>query len=413
MKNLLLLLVSIFVVACSTTKTAISTQSEIETIKEDVYILASDEFLGRETGTEGERLAAEYIIKEFKELGVKSFKSMGGYKQPFPFSPNPHFNPDHGHPTGDDNTGHNLIGYLDNGSNQYILIGAHYDHLGMGGPFSLDPEVVEVHNGADDNASGVASLFSIARHLKTKDLNSNIIIVAFSGEEFGLWGSKYLIDHLPIEKEQIRFMINLDMVGRLSEEKELVVNGTGTSSIWDDVLDSANKNVGLNLIRKKSGSGPSDHSVFYRDSMAVLAMFTGQHEDYHKATDDAHKLNYPGIAMITELTGNIIDLADDYETIDFIKTKDAPKRKMDFKVTFGITPDYVYQGEGLRIDGVRSERPAENAGLKGGDIVIKIGEYDIKDIYDYMEVLGKFEQGQTTTVEFKRNDNVMVTQLTF
>ncbi|MDX1685258.1 MAG: M28 family peptidase, partial [Saprospiraceae bacterium] len=260
---------------------------------------------------------------------------------------------------------------------------------------------------------GVSALFSIARHLKTKKLNSNILFVAFSGEEFGLWGSKYLIDHLPVDRDDIRFMINLDMVGRLSPEDELVVNGTGTSSIWDEVLEKANINTDLQLIKKESGSGPSDHSVFYRDSMAVLALFTGQHEDYHKATDDAHKLNYKGLARITRLTANIVALADAYQDIDYIKTKDEQQERMDFKVTFGITPDYVYQGQGLRIDGVRSDRPAEKAGLKAGDIILGVGEYEISDIYKYMEVLGKFEKGQTTNVKFKRGDNIMMTQLTF
>lgn len=413
MKRFSFLLVLLLLISCSVTKNTVSNESEVKTLKEDIYILASDDFMGRETGTEGERLAAEYIIKEFREIGIKPLPGMKDYRQAFPFSANPHFNAEDGHPTGDNNMGHNIMGYLDNDSESYILIGAHYDHLGMGGPFSREPDVVAVHNGADDNASGVASLFSIARHLKSKDLESNILFVAFSGEEFGLWGSKYLVDHLPVDRESIRFMINLDMVGRLSEKNELVVNGTGTSSIWEEVLEKANKDVDLLLVKKESGSGPSDHSVFYRDSVAVLAMFTGQHEDYHKSTDDAHKLNYPGIAMITEFTSNVVDLADEIETIDFIKTKDEQRQRMDFKVTFGITPDYVYQGEGLRIDGVRTDRPAEKAGLKAGDIILGVGEYKIKDIYAYMEILGKFEPGQTTNVRFKRGDDIMMTQLTF
>lgn len=409
---MLKLIVPLLVVSCSTSKNAVSYKSEVKTLKEDVYVLASDEFLGRETGTEGERLAAEYIIKEFNELGIKEFESLGGFKQAFPFSANPHFNPDHGHPTGE-SVGHNLIGYIDNGSSDYILVGAHYDHLGMGGPFSLEPETHAIHNGADDNASGVASLFSIARHLKTKKLKSNVLFVAFSGEEFGLWGSKYLVEHLPVKEEDLKFMINLDMVGRLSPDKELVINGTGTSSIWNNVLDQANLQSKLQIIKKESGSGPSDHSVFYKDSIPVLAFFTGQHDDYHKPSDDAHKLNYKGLASITELCANVIALADMNDEVDFIKTKDESTKKMDFKVTFGITPDYVYQGDGLRIDGVRTDRPAQKAGLQADDIVTKVGSYEVHNIYDYMEILGKFNPGDTTTVTFKRGEQTLNTNITF
>ncbi|MDX1684805.1 MAG: M20/M25/M40 family metallo-hydrolase, partial [Saprospiraceae bacterium] len=197
--KVLRLLIVILVVSCTTSRNTISDQSEVDILKEDVYTLASDEFLGRETGTEGEELASAYIIKEYKEAGIKPLPSMNGYLQDFPFSPNPHLSSNDALDE-NDKKGHNVIGYLDMESDKYILIGAHYDHLGMGGPFSLDPEVAEVHNGADDNASGVSALFSIARHLKTKKLNSNILFVAFSGEEFGLWGSKYLIDHLPVDR---------------------------------------------------------------------------------------------------------------------------------------------------------------------------------------------------------------------
>jgi acetylornithine deacetylase/succinyl-diaminopimelate desuccinylase-like protein len=411
MKNFLFVLVLLFA-ACSGSKNLISIESEEKILMEDVGILAADDMLGRETGTEGEEKAAAYIIQEFEELGLMPFESIGSFKQAFPFTANPHFDATHGHPTGD-SEGHNIVAYMDKGGDDYIVLGAHYDHLGMGGPFSLAPEIVAIHNGADDNASGVAGMFSILRHLKDVKMESNILVIAFSGEEFGLWGSKYFVSNLPVAKDDIRFMVNLDMIGRLSAEKELVVNGAGTSNVWDDVLRDANEDLGLQLIKKSSGSGPSDHSVFYRDSIPVLFFFTGQHEDYHKPSDDAEKLNYRGLSMITKLVAQTIDIADDYKNIPYIKTQDPEQKRMSFRVTFGITPDYVFQGEGLKVDGLRSDRPAEKAGILRGDIIIGIGENEVNNIYDYMECLNKYDPGQTVMIKLKRSGQIVELPLTF
>ncbi len=412
MKNILLTLVTLLLFSCTVTRSSFSPQTETPLIKTAVETLASDEFMGRETGTEGERLAGDYIISELKKIGLKPIEGLPEYRQPFPFTANPHFDASKGHPTGE-NIGNNIVALLDKGSEEYIVLGGHYDHLGMGGPFSLEPDIHAVHNGADDNASGIAAILSILRRLDKEKLNHNILFVGFSGEEFGLWGSKHFVANLPIQKEKIKCMINLDMVGRLSAEKELVISGTGTTPNWTDILNRANEDIRLQVILKESGTGPSDHSVFYRADIPVLAFFTGQHSDYHKPSDDADKVNYEGIEQIAQLITQTIRLTDKAGSLEFTPTKEEETKKMDFKVTLGITPDYVYQGKGLRIDGVRPDRPADNAGIIADDVIIKIGDVDINDIYDYIKVLGMFEPGQSTNAVVIREGQTLNLPLTF
>lgn len=399
-------------VSCGTRTFVYDDGTILQEIKESVYTLSADDMLGRETGTEGEILAAKYIMGEYVQIGIQAFPSIGGYLQPFLFSANPHFDPNHGHPTGQ-SIGHNIVGYLDNNSDEWIVLGAHYDHLGMGGPYSRAPEEHAIHNGADDNASGVACLLSIARRLKGMKLNENILFVAFSGEEFGLWGSKHFTDDLPIAQSSIKYMLNFDMVGRMSPERELVAYGTGTTSHWPTLLEEANDDLNLTIIEHESGSGPSDHAAFYNKDIPVLFFFTGQHEDYHKPSDDAEKINLMGIHMTSKLATNLIQEADNIDEMTFIKTKDPETKKMDFKVTLGVIPDYVYQGKGMRIDGVKSDRPASNAGLQKGDVIVKIGDFEVADIYKYMEVLGQFNQGDQTTITVLRGDDQIEMPLTW
>jgi aminopeptidase YwaD len=310
--------------------------------------------------------------------------------------------------------GHNIIGFIDNKAPYTVVIGAHYDHLGYGGESSLYRGEKAIHNGADDNASGTAALIEIARRLKGSSYkHNNYLIMAFSGEEKGLLGSNFYIKHPTIDLKKVNYMLNMDMVGRLKpEEKVLIINGTGTSSAWKDVIDSSYGDIRIK--KTESGVGPSDQTSFYLDSIPAIHFFSGTHNDYHKPSDDENLINYDGELAIEKIILSVIDKLDGKGKINYIKTKDdsnedAPR----FKVTLGVVPDYAYDGEGMRIDGVSDGRPASKAGLQKGDIVVQLGELKVTDMTSYMKALGKFTKGETTKVKVKRGGQEIVKDITF
>jgi len=311
--------------------------------------------------------------------------------------------------------GHNVIGYISNNAANTIVIGAHYDHLGYGGDESLYRGEPKIHNGADDNASGTAALIEIARYLKSADYkNNNYLFIAFSGEEKGLLGSNYFVKHPTIPLESINYMFNMDMVGRLkTEDPTLLVNGVGTSSAWKISMDYL-KVDSLKIKTTESGVGPSDHTSFYLKNIPVLHFFSGTHSDYHKPSDDEPLINYPGEYRILNYMTQLIAKLDDKGKIDFIKTKeessqDAPR----FKVTLGVIPDYAFEGQGMRIDGISEGKPAQKAGLISGDIVIAIGENKVVDMMSYMKALGKFNKGEKAEVTVVRDKNEMKVNIVF
>lgn len=311
--------------------------------------------------------------------------------------------------------GHNVIAYLDNGAAHTIVIGAHYDHLGYGEEGSLYRGEKAIHNGADDNASGTAALIELARYLKVSGLKkNNYLFIAFSGEEKGLLGSNYFVKHPTIDLKSISYMLNMDMVGRLkTDEKVLIVNGSGTTPRWSTLLDSVAVD-GIRIKDTESGVGPSDHTSFYLQDIPVLHFFSGTHSDYHKPSDDEDKINYDGAVSITVLIKNILQKTDSPDKLVFSKTndsenEDAPK----FKVTLGVVPDYAFEGEGMRIDGVTDDRPASKAGLEAGDIVIQLGEHKVLDMMSYMKALSKFSKGETTKVKVIRNHQEIERDITF
>lgn len=384
------------------------------TMKEDVTYLASDSLMGRETGTSYEMLAASYLSDRFKHMKIEP-NGENGYIQEFSFKPstNPHEEAEVVQAEGDGTlTGRNVIGFIDNKAATTIVIGAHYDHLGMGGQGSLYRGEEAIHNGADDNASGVAIMMRLARELKEKNTNNNYLFIAFSGEEMGLLGSNYFVKNPTIDIETINYMVNLDMVGRLNDEKTIAVHGVGTSPTWKQTL-FANNDRGLNIVEHESGIGPSDFTSFYIMDIPVLHFFTGQHEDYHKPSDDADKLNYEGMETIYSYIMNIITDLDDNEKLAFTKTKNESENVPRFKVTLGVVPDYLFSGEGMRIDGLSEDRPAINAGMQKGDIVRKMGEFEVNDMMSYMECLSKFEEGQTVKVVVDRNGEKIELDVTF
>ena len=302
------------------------------------------------------------------------------------------------HPT---RTAHNVVGLIDNHANNTIIIGAHLDHLG----YNQDKHGLDlnnfVHNGADDNASGTAALIELAKSLiKKAPKNNNYLIIHFSGEELGLLGSKYWLDH-PTYNGNFNYMINMDMVGRYDTARKLTIGGFGTSSKWAEIL--AKTPTTLLTHYDSAGTGPSDHASFYRKDMPVLFMFTGSHSDYHKATDDWDKVNYEGEKEIVRLVQNIIKTTDSYGKLDFLKTREQSMGKSTkFTVSLGVMPDYAFTGTGVRIEGTSQGKLGEKIGLKAADVLMQLGDYKLIDVMGYMQALGKFKKGDKTTLIIKR-----------
>ena len=317
-------------------------------------------------------------------------------------------------------TGQNVVGYMNNNAARTVVFGAHYDHLGYGEDgSSMDRSGQKaIHNGADDNASGTAALIELARILKnSKQKKNNYLFIAFSAEELGLNGSKYFTEHPTIELGQVNYMINMDMVGRLNDSSNvLTIGGYGTSPVWSTVINPADKKSPFVIKIDSSGTGPSDHTSFYRKDIPVLFFFTGLHTDYHKPSDDFNKINYAGETRIINYISSIITSPlTTNQKLAFTKTRE-PQTTTSMRsgsVTMGVMPDYTFSGAGLRCDGVTDGRPAQKAGLKAGDIIIQIGEHSITSMDSYMQTLGKFQKGEKTKVKYKRGNEVLETEVQF
>ncbi|SHI47007.1 M28 family peptidase [Pseudozobellia thermophila] len=381
-------------------------------MQDDVAFLASDSLQGRETGTPYEIQAANYLQQRMKEIGLLPKGNGGTYFQTFSFKPKKDPHSEVQFVAGDSTiTGTNVIGYVDNKADKTVIIGAHYDHLGMGGEGSLYADGEAIHNGADDNASGVAVLLDLAKKLKDSVTGSNYLFIAFSGEEMGLLGSNYFSKNPTIDLKKANYMINMDMVGRLREDKTLSISGTGTAPIWAQVLNA--NNPGFKLVLSESGVGPSDHTSFYLQDIPVLHFFTGQHKDYHKPSDDSDKLNYKGMEIISDYILDVIADLDDDAKLAFRETKNESEDTPRFKVALGVMPDYLFDGKGMRIDGVTKGKPAAAAGLQKGDIVIKLGDSTVVDMMSYMRALSVFEEGNATEVTVDRNGKKIRAKITF
>ncbi|WP_047246917.1 M28 family peptidase [Maribacter thermophilus] len=381
-------------------------------MQDDVVFLASDSLQGRETGTPYEIQAADYLQGRMKQIGLAPKGNKGTYFQTFSFKPKKDPHSEVQFVAGDSTiTGTNVIGYVDNKADKTVIIGAHYDHLGMGGEGSLYADGEAIHNGADDNASGVAVLLDLAKKLKDSVTGSNYLFIAFSGEEMGLLGSNYFSKNPTIDLKKVNYMINMDMVGRLREDKTLSISGTGTAPIWPQVLNA--NNPGFKLVLSESGVGPSDHTSFYLQNIPVLHFFTGQHKDYHKPSDDSDKLNYKGMEMISDYILDVIADLDDDAKLAFRETKNESEDTPRFKVALGVMPDYLFDGKGMRIDGVTKGKPAAAAGLQKGDVVVKLGDSTVVDMMSYMRALSIFEEGNETEVTVDRNGEKITTKITF
>jgi acetylornithine deacetylase/succinyl-diaminopimelate desuccinylase-like protein len=309
--------------------------------------------------------------------------------------------------------GHNIIGYINHKAPQTVVIGAHYDHLGyneLGGSTyrKQQNEKPQIHNGADDNASGTAALIELAELLqKSPYRNHNYLFIAFSGEEQGLLGSRYFVDHPTIPLTQIDYMINMDMVGRLDTLKNsFSLSGTGTSPRWDSILPNI-QIADLKVKYDPSGTGASDHTSFYNVGIPVLHFFTGSHSDYHKPSDDWELVNFKGSLKIIKYIYSIVGKLDKQSKLAFTKTKETINTQSNFKVTLGIMPDYLFEGKGVKVDGTTEGKPAAMAGIKRGDVILKLDQFNINSMDDYMATLGKLEKGLQTKVIILRDGKEM------
>ncbi len=317
----------------------------------------------------------------------------------------------------DERTGNNIVGFINNNATSTVIIGAHYDHLGYGedGNSMLRSGPAQIHNGADDNASGTAAMIELARVLsRSKAKKNNYLFIAFSGEELGLFGSKYFTDHPTIDLSAVNYMINMDMVGRLNDSsKTLTISGYGTSPLWSEALFTQKK-LPFTIKTESSGTGPSDHTSFYRKNIPVLFFFTGLHHDYHKPSDDADKINYVGEVQIINYISGLIQYLNKKGKLTFTPTRETQTTTSTrFSVTLGIMPDYTYNGAGIKVDGVSEGRAAQHAGIKEGDIVVQLGEYPINTMESYMKALSKFKVGDHTMVTIKRGNEEVKLNVTF
>ncbi len=302
---------------------------------------------------------------------------------------------------------------------QYIVVGAHYDHLGMGGPGSGSrmPDTIAVHNGADDNASGTASVIEMAEKMASEKNNKrSVIFVAFGAEEMGLLGSKAFTANPPVAIDKIVAMFNLDMVGRLdSASNALSVGGTKTAKETEDILNKLNP--GFSLSFSGEGVGPSDHASFYLQDIPVIYLNTGAHADYHTPRDDAEFINFEGIKKVDDYCYALLtEVANRDNVLTFQEAGPKFKRSSGarYKVTLGIMPDFAgMEKRGLRVDAVTKGKPAFNGGMKKGDIIVAIEGKKVGGIHDYMSRLQSLEAGKIITVDVIRNNEhtVLLIQL--
>ncbi|MGE3999086.1 MAG: M20/M25/M40 family metallo-hydrolase [Planctomycetaceae bacterium] len=291
-------------------------------------------------------------------------------------------------------------------ADETIVVGAHYDHLGRGGEGSLLPGSTEIHNGADDNASGTVALIELARRLasRSEPLPRRVVFIAFTGEERGLHGSKHYVDEPLFPLDKTIAMFNMDMVGRLTDDK-LTVFGAGTATRWDDLLVSAGSKYGFELSKKPEGEGPSDHDSFYRKEIPVLHFFTGTHNDYHRPTDDWEKLNIEGMSRVVDLLEDLVittALTEERPEYVLVEGRADIQSRSGSRPYFGSIPDFSGEEKGYALQGVSPGSPADKAGLQGGDLIVKLGKYNITGLDDFDLALREFSAGEEVLVTVRR-----------
>lgn len=389
--------------------------SQVDNLKKHIIYLSSDSLEGRFVQSKGADLAAHYIANYFQNLNLEFIQSKT-FEQVFSYTYKS--NPHNLNASKDSIilTGKNIIGFLNNNAKKNIVIGAHYDHIGKNEHLnSTQPNSVGlIHNGADDNASGVAMVLELANYLKNNDVTEdvNYIFICFSGEEDGLKGSHFFVENFNHIQNPISVMINYDMIGRMNLNNTLQIGGVGTSQIFEKLLKNSIKTFHYKI--DSSGIGPSDHTSFYLKNIPVLFCSTGSHSDYHKPTDDEELINYSGLDMIFNFSKILIDSLSIQDSIPFQKTKNNSIRNaVKFKVSLGIMPNYTTNIKGVLIDAVIEDRPAYKANIYQGDIIIKIGNDQIDDIYSYMDALSKCKAGEKKTITILRGTQTLIKNVVF
>jgi Tol biopolymer transport system component len=368
-----------------------------------VRYLADDALEGRLAGSVGERCAGDYIASEFRRLGLLPAGDSATFFQAVPLASavNPHA------PTG---SGRNVVAILEGSDarlkTEAVVVGAHYDHLGWGGVGSLAPEERAIHNGADDNASGIAVLLEVAGAIARGPRPArSIVFVAFTGEESGLLGSAHQVAHPAVPIARVRAMLNMDMVGRLGSGP-LIVNGRGTAKEWSGVIADAAKAEGIPVVTGEDGYGPSDQTSFYARDVPVLHFFTNTHADYHRPTDDWQRIDAEGLARVASLVTRLTRAAaDPRTTLTVVRGAGRPPTAAQgggYGAYLGSIPDFSPVPHGVRITGVRGGSPAESAGMKAGDTIIRFDDEDIADIYALTKALRSRKAGDGVLVTVLR-----------
>ena len=381
--------------------------SAARAIREDIKYLASDELGGRFTGSEGGKRAAQYLARRFGAVGAKP--GVPGWLQLFTIAadvPGVKDLPEGSRPTGSINVVATIPGRDPALRGEYVIVGAHYDHLGHGNRSSSLGNVGEIHNGADDNASGSVALIEIARQLAGKPPGRSVVLVAFSGEELGLLGSAAYVRSPAVPMDKTVAMVNLDMVGRLKNDR-LLVFGSETATEFPVLLDSLNAGPKFDLKYSGDGFGRSDQQSFYLAKKPVLHVFTDLHEDYHRPTDDWEKLNLAGLEKVATYATSIVRaLADRTAPLSFVFKAPPPQPVVGNQpggaASLGTIPDMASGGPGVRLSGVRPDSPADRAGLREGDILEGLGPLDIADLQGMTDALRQHRPGDTVMVRFRR-----------
>jgi Peptidase family M28/PDZ domain len=399
-------LTSAWLTACSSAYVPPSSapRADSAVIRRDIEYLASDRLEGRLAGTPGNDSAAAYLARRYKSLRLSAFTL--GYLQPFDARSAEDAHMGRTEPRHTENVIALLRGSDPALRNEYVVIGAHFDHLGRSATFAQDPEAKDaIRNGADDNASGTAAVVELARLLAANPPRRSVIFANFSGEELGLLGSHWFVEHPPIPLDRVVAMLNFDMVGRLRNDK-LIVYGTSTATELKAIVDSANAASGAEALRVTGigdGYGPSDQASFYAKDIPVLHFFTDLHEDYHRATDDADKVSAAGEARVVDLALRVArTIADRPSHLTFVKmAAPAPSAvsREGSQTYLGSVPDMAASDvAGLRLMGVRPDSPADKGGLKAGDVIVEFGGAAVKDLYSYTSALYAHKPGDVVKV---------------
>ena len=400
-------LLSLFVTAsCATARSGANSAAAPDSARllADISYLASDALEGRGTGTAGNDSAAAFAARRYASLGLRA--PVPGYRQAFTARPSGHTGAETRLPT------QNVVALLPGRDpalrNQTIVIGAHIDHLGRSSNSALDPDAKDaIRNGADDNASGSAAVLELARLLRAHPTRRSVVFVNFSGEELGLLGSQYFVEHSPVPVDSMVAMLNFDMVGRMRGDN-LIVYGTATATEMAGLLDSANAPLGLVIQKVGDGFGASDHSSFFAKNVPVLHFFTNIHDDYHRASDDVAKINAAGAAKVVALAERMVRVIDARDArLTFVRAA-APAQvastRSGVQVYLGSIPDMA-AGDvpGLKLTGVRAGSPADSAGLKAGDVVVELGGKAVTDLQSYSDALYANKPGDEIDVVVVRD----------